>query len=130
MRKLWGSANIRVYGGGAAEQEFLSHLEHLIGEYNRLVASPSHQRAATGTSSSTSWQLTPTPILTVAELAALPRDRAIVLPSGAPAILAQPMPWWKTQSAAAIRTSIERYDPAATVTPKPRPKANPWITTT
>ena len=113
MRKLWGAANIRVYGGGVGEPDFLSNLEKLIGEYNRVVASPSHQRTRTGTSPSTSWQLTPTPILTVAELAALPRDRAVVLPSGAPAVLAQPIPWWNTKSAAAIRTSIERYDPAA-----------------
>ena len=44
MRKLWGASNVRVYGGGSAEQEFLSDLEKLIGEYNRLVASPSSQR--------------------------------------------------------------------------------------
>ena len=92
MRKLWGAANIRVYGGGVGEPDFLSNLEKLIGEYNRVVASPSHQRTHTGTSQSTSWQLTPTPILTMAELAALPRDRAVVLPSGAPAVLARPIP--------------------------------------
>jgi type IV secretory pathway TraG/TraD family ATPase VirD4 len=129
MRKLWGASNIRVYGGGVGELEFLSNLEKLIGDYNRVVASPSQQRAATGTSSSTSWQLTPTPILTVAELAALPRDRAVVLPSGAPAILAQPIPWWSTKSAKAVRTSIERYDPAA-VARQSQPTPNPWITST
>ena len=73
MRKLWGASNVRVYGGGANEQEFLSDLERLIGEYNRLVASPSHQQAQGGGSHSTSWQLTPTPILTVAELAEIGR---------------------------------------------------------
>ena len=50
MRKLWGAANIRVYGGGVGEPDFLSNLEKLIGEYNRVVASPSHQRTHTGTS--------------------------------------------------------------------------------
>ena len=129
MRKLWGAANIRVYGGGVGEPEFLSNLEKLIGEYNRVVASPSQHQTASATSSSTSWQLTPTPILTIAELAALPRDRAVVLPSGAPAVLAQPIPWWNTKSAAAIRTSIDRHDPAV-AQQQPPPKANPWITTT
>ena len=61
MRKLWGSSNVRVYGGGVAEHDFLSDLEKLIGDYNRMVATPSQQRAATGASSATSWQLTPTP---------------------------------------------------------------------
>ena len=46
MRKLWGASNVRVYGGGAAEEEFLSDLEKLIGEYNRLVASPSSRARA------------------------------------------------------------------------------------
>ena len=130
MRKLWGSSNVRVYGGGVAEEDFLSDLEKLIGEYNRMVASPSQQRAANGASSSTSWQLTPTPILTVAELAALPRDRTIILPSGAPAILAKPVAWWDTKWAQQIRESIARYDPAAAPPSPPEPVTNPWITTT
>ena len=61
-------------------------------------------------SRSTSWQLTPTPILTVSDLAALPRGRVVVMPSGAPAALAQPVPWWETKWAEQIRASINRYD--------------------
>ena len=132
MRKLWGASNVRVYGGGASEQDFLSDLEHLIGEYNRLVASPSQQQAAGGGSSSTSWQLTPTPILTVAELAALPRGRVIVMPSGAPAVLAEPLPWWQSKDAKQIRESIARHDPSTPApdpAPTPQPQQNPWITT-
>ncbi len=123
MRKLWGASNVRVYGGGAAEEEFLSDLEKLIGEYNRLVASPSRQRAPGGGSTSTSWQLTPTPILTVADLAALPRDRIIVMPSGAPPVLAERVYWWNTRQAAEIRESIATHDPPAVLarrhTPQP-----------
>ena len=132
MRKLWGASNVRVYGGGSAEQEFLSDLEKLIGEYNRLVASPSSQRSAGGASASTSWQLTPTPILTVAELAALPRDRIIVMPSGAPAVLAEPVYWWNTPQAPQIRESIATHDPAAVLarrhTPTPAQLTGPWTT--
>jgi type IV secretory pathway TraG/TraD family ATPase VirD4 len=113
MRKLWGASNVRVYGGGSAEHEFLSDLEKLIGDYNRMVSSPSSQRAPSGASTATSWQLTPTPILTVADLAALPRDRIIVMPSGAPAVLAKPVYWWNTRQAAEIRESIATHDPPA-----------------
>ena len=131
MRKLWGASNVRVYGGGAAEQEFLSDLEKLIGEYNRLVASPSTVRGPGGASTSTSWQLTPTPILTVADLAALPRDRIIVMPSGAPPVLAQPVYWWNTRQADRIRESIATYDPAQILarrhTPEPAQEAS-WTT--
>ena len=131
MRKLWGASNVRVYGGGAAEQEFLSDLEKLIGEYNRLVASPSSQRAPGGGSTATSWQLTPTPILTVADLAALPRDRIIVMPSGAPPVLAEPVYWWNTRQAAEIRESIATHDPPAVLARRhaPQPaRETPWTT--
>jgi type IV secretory pathway TraG/TraD family ATPase VirD4 len=132
MRKLWGASNVRVYGGGAAEHEFLSDLEKLIGEYNRLVSSPSTQRAPGGGSTSTSWQLTPTPILTVADLAALPRDRIIVMPSGALPVLAEPVYWWNTRQAAQIRESIATYDPPAVLarrhTPQPLQASGPWTT--
>jgi type IV secretory pathway TraG/TraD family ATPase VirD4 len=131
MRKLWGASNVRVYGGGAAEQEFLSDLEKLIGDYNRLVASPSSHQAPGGGSTSTSWQLTPTPILTVADLAALPRDRIIVMPSGAPPVLAQPVYWWTTPQAAEIRDSIATHDPPAVLArrhvPQPAQESS-WTT--
>ena len=113
MRKLWGASNVRVYGGGSAEEEFLSDLEKLIGEYNRLVASPSAVRAPGGASTSTSWQLTPTPILTVADLTALQRDRIIVMPSGSPPVLGEPIYWWNTRHAKLVEKSIAAYDPAA-----------------
>jgi type IV secretory pathway TraG/TraD family ATPase VirD4 len=131
MRKLWGASNVRVYGGGVAEEEFLSDLEKLIGEYNRLVASPSTQRAPGGASASTSWHLTPTPILTVADLAALPRDRIIVMPSGAPAVLAEPIYWWSTRQAAQIQESIATHDPAAVIARRHARQArqdSAWIT--
>ena len=112
MRKLWGACNVRVYGGGAAEEEFLSDLEKLIGDYNRLVASPSAVRAPGGGSTSTSWQLTPTPILTVADLAALParpdHRHALRRPAGARGarlLVEHPA---KPQQ---IRESIATYDP-------------------
>ncbi|MHB8657447.1 MAG: type IV secretory system conjugative DNA transfer family protein [Solirubrobacteraceae bacterium] len=131
MRKLWGASNVRVYGGGAAEEDFLSDLEKLIGEYNRLVASPSAVRAPGGGSTSTSWQLTPTPILTVADLAALPRDRIIVMPSGAQPVLAEPVYWWNTRQADRIRESIATYDPPQVLarrhTPQPAREAS-WTT--
>jgi type IV secretory pathway TraG/TraD family ATPase VirD4 len=131
MRKLWGASNVRVYGGGSAEQEFLSDLEKLIGEYSRLVASPSSHRAPGGGSASTSWQLTPTPILTVADLAALPRDRIIVMPSGAPPVLAEPVYWWNSRQAAEIRESIATYDPPAVLAQRHAPQPvqeTPWTT--
>ena len=133
MKKLWGASNVRVYGGGASEREFLADLETQIGEYNRRVRQVSSSSGRGGSSKSISEQLTPTPILTVAELAALEIDRIIVVPSGARPILARPIPWWQTKHAAAIEASIAAHDPAAltastaTAAADPRPVENPYL---
>ena len=135
MKKLWGASNVRVYGGGASEREFLSDLEAQIGEYNRRVRTASSTSGRGGSSKSLSEQLTPTPILTVAELAALEPDRIIVIPSGARPILARPIPWWQTPDKDAIEASLEAHDPAALAAahaPSPVaagavPAENPWL---
>jgi type IV secretory pathway TraG/TraD family ATPase VirD4 len=88
-------------------------------------------RAPGGGSTSTSWQLTPTPILTVADLAALPRDRIIVMPSGAPPVLAEPIYWWNTRQSKRIRESIATYDTAQVLARRPTPQPAqeaPWTT--
>jgi hypothetical protein len=33
MRKLWSASNIKVYGGGVTEAEFLNEVAQLVGEY-------------------------------------------------------------------------------------------------
>ena len=131
MKKLWGASNVRVYGGGASEKEFLSDLETQIGEYNRRVRQLSSSSGRGGSSKSISEQLTPTPILPVAELAALETDRIIVVPSGARPILARPVPWWQTDNAQAIEASIAAHDPAvlsaAGAAADSRPVENPYL---
>ena len=114
MQKLWGTPNIKVYGGGSDEEQYLGMLEKLIGEYNRVTSSPSWQHSGPGRGGrSTSWQLTPTPILTVADLRALPKGRMIVFPSGGPPVLAAPLYWWESEWALEIERSLAIYDPAA-----------------
>jgi hypothetical protein len=34
MRKLWSAANIKFYGGGVSEVEFLSELSQLVGDFD------------------------------------------------------------------------------------------------
>jgi hypothetical protein len=54
-----------------------------------------------------------------ADLAALPRGRAVVFASGAPATLVETVPWMRGDQADAVRASIAAHDPAngPTVTP-------------
>ncbi len=44
MRKLWSSANVKVYGGGVDERDFLASLSDLIGEIDLPQPSVSYHR--------------------------------------------------------------------------------------
>lgn len=109
MRKLWSAANIAVYGGGVKESAFLQDLGRLIGEYDTESVSVSLGQGKR----STSRQLHREQILTVDELAALPRGRAVVLASGARPTLIKTVPWMSSPQAQAVRASIAAHDPAA-----------------
>lgn len=110
MRKLWSAANIKVYGGGVSETEFLNELSQLIGDYVYSTVSVSRNRNSGSSRSIDSDRKDR--ILDVSDLAALPRGRAVVFASGAPAVLVQTTPWYRGENAAAVTASLKKYDPA------------------
>lgn len=110
MRKLWSAANTKVYGGGVSETEFLGELSQLIGDYVYSNISVSSSRQS-GSSRSVDNDRKDK-ILDVSDLAALPRGRAVVFASGAPAVLVQTIPWYTGPDAAAVKASLAKYDPA------------------
>lgn len=112
MRKLWSAANVKVYGGGVAEAEFLGELSQLIGDYDLETRSTSHGRGGRSTQYATRRDR----VLEVADLAALPRGRAVLFASGAPATLVRTLPWMDGPHAAAVRASIAAHDPQASTT--------------
>lgn len=112
MRKLWSAANIKVYGGGVSEVEFLSELSQLIGDFDLSTTSVSHGRGGRSTNRAVRRER----VLDVADLQALPKGRAVVFASGAPATLVRTLPWMAGPHAAAVRASIAKHDPAAEVT--------------
>lgn len=109
MQKLWDSANVRVYGGGVADAEFLGKLAQLVGEHDELVWSSTYDRTG---HASRNASLRRQRILDVADLSALPRGRALVVASGVPPTLIEPVPWMAGTRAAEIRASLALYDPA------------------
>jgi type IV secretory pathway TraG/TraD family ATPase VirD4 len=111
MRKLWSAANIITYGGGAKDDAWLESLSRLIGEHDILVRSTS-STPSTLWDQSVNVQPRRQRILDVADLAALPRGRMVVLASGAPPVLARTCPWQQGPHAASIRRSLARWDPA------------------
>ncbi|MDT3318131.1 TraM recognition domain-containing protein [Microbacterium sp. KSW4-11] len=108
MRKLWSASNVAVYGGGVKEPEFLNELSQMIGDYDRRTTSTSVGRGTRSTSHSRQRERT----LDVADLGALPRGRAVVFASGAPATLVETVPWMNGPHAAAVRASIAAHDPS------------------
>jgi len=113
MNKLWSAATVKFLGAGIGEEEFLERASKLIGTYQRVTTSTSRSSARHDRSSTLS--LSPASILEVGDLAALPKDRAVVFTSGAPAVLVHPIPWWQRDGADAVRASIAAHDPAAPI---------------
>lgn len=107
MKKLWSAANVFVYGGGVKEDQFLESLSKLIGDYDRETSSVSVGRGHR----SVSRQLTRDRILSIDELSAMPKGRAVVLGSGSRPTLIRTVPWQRGQHKAAVEDSISRFDP-------------------
>ena len=117
MKKLWSAANIKVYGGGVSEAQFLDDLSKIIGDYDRLSSSAS----VTKGQRTVSRQLQRERILDVSELAALPRGRAVVIASGARPTMVRTVPWMVGSQASAVRASIAAHDPARQANPARQP---------
>ena len=112
MRKLWSAANIKVYGGGVSEVEFLSELSQLVGDFDLNTTSVAHGRGGRSTNRAVRRER----VLDVADLTSMPKGRAVVFASGAPATLVRTLPWMAGPRAAEVRASIAQRDPAADVT--------------
>lgn len=108
MKKLWSASNVKVYGGGVNEVAFLEDLSRTLGDYERVQRSSSYG-ARQGRS--TSHQIQRERILDVAQLAAMPRGRALVLSSGNRPTLVRTLPWMTSPHAEAVKESIEAHTP-------------------
>lgn len=84
MRKLWNASNVRVAGSGLQDADFLPFLSQVVGDRDVVRRTSSTQQRG-GRSVSTSVQRER--ILDVSDLAAMPRGRAVLSSSGAPAAL-------------------------------------------
>jgi hypothetical protein len=121
MRRLFSAANIKVYGGGVSEVQYLDELSRLIGRYTYIGTSRSTGR----TGRTTSRQEATDEILSVADLAALPRFRAVLLASGTPPALIKTVPWMNGPHAAKVTAYLSALrQPAARPGPEP---AHPWL---
>ncbi|MFI7483398.1 type IV secretory system conjugative DNA transfer family protein [Kocuria sp. M1R5S2] len=129
VRKLFSTANVVTYGGNVKEEGFLKMLFELIGKYTYTSVSSSRQKD----SGSTSRQDATDDIHSVADLAALPKGRAVMLGSGARAVLLRTVPVSARPYAQAAEASeAARNTPATdtntehTMTEEQVPSGNRW----
>lgn len=107
MEALWAAANIKVLGSGIDDIGFLTARSEAIGDYDSISASVSESKGGKSYSKSLGSSRT----LNVNALVTLPRGRAVVFSSGAPATLVRTVPWWDGDYADEVRRSIDRHDP-------------------
>lgn len=100
-RKLWSSANVRVYGGGVSDPEFLAEVSDLCGEHDSPTTSASYRNGQRTTSTAVRRQR----VFDVATLAALPPGRAVVMLSGARPVLVKTQSCYDGPLAEKIRQS-------------------------
>ncbi|WIV33576.1 TraG/TraD/VirD4 family protein (plasmid) [Paenarthrobacter sp. R1] len=128
MRKIWSAANVKVYGGGVAEEGFLRALSDLIGDYSYINVS-----ASTGKSgSSRSRQEAKERIFDVSNLAELdrgarrgPRLRCARHPSADHALVhgtAQGI-------SGGVHHEVQSSPGEPAISAPAEPVANPWVTT-
>lgn len=116
--KLWGAGglatiraqSIEIYGGGIGDPDYLQRWATMADEHE--VEDRSHSTGPAGTSQTTTWRSEAN--LTVADLNAMPKSRALVrLPTHKP-ILVRKVPWWELPDAADIQRSLALFEPTDT----------------
>ena len=98
MDKLWSAATIKLIGAGVHDPEFCEHVSRLIGDHD--VPTYSDQRGRGGGSSSVSTRRDR--ILSAADVAALPKTKAVLISSGRKPGLIDLMPWYVEKDADTI----------------------------
>ncbi|NKY87551.1 type IV secretory system conjugative DNA transfer family protein [Nocardia veterana] len=111
---LWGAngltviraQSIEIYGGNIATPTYLEQWARLVDDHD--VADYSRSTGPGGTNRTTSWRAEP--ILNVAKLARLPKDRALIRLPGHEPILIEKQFWWNNPTLEPLVTrSLARY---------------------
>lgn len=113
MQVMLSNASVMGVGGGIRETQYLQDLSAMVGDYERLRRSRS---VGTHGHRSTSSDVRTEAIFTVAELAKLPRFRAITFVAGQAPVLVDLIPWTRRPEADLIQASKDCYEPTGLLT--------------
>lgn len=110
MAAMWGAANVRVYGGGAADMKFLHGLSSVSPTFEpatHQVSRRSHDLFSRSLTRGSRAER----VLDGADLGSMPRGRAWAQVGGGAPTLLRTIPWWEGPYAGQIRDSLARYAP-------------------
>jgi type IV secretion system protein VirD4 len=119
MHKLWSAATIKLIGAGVHDAEFCEQVSRLVGEHD--IAHDTTQSGRGGGSVSRSTRREP--IMTAADVAAMPKTQAVLIASGRHPALLELLPWYTEPDAdtlaehAAAATEQVRQAAAAALGP-------------
>jgi type IV secretory pathway TraG/TraD family ATPase VirD4 len=102
MDAVWSAATIKVIGAGIDDARLAEDLSRLVGDHDITIRSVSHSRHGPSESSSLRRQR----ILAPEDIRALPRGRALVLATGAPAAMVQLRPWHAGPRSTEVHTAV------------------------
>lgn len=109
MDKLWGASVVRLLGRGVIDPALLKQISDVAGDQDvqRITHSKSSGRGGGSRSTSTQW--TREPVLSVADLAALPQWRAVAVGAGERPVLVRLVPWFdeKDASRTTMRAGVD-----------------------
>lgn len=108
MKALWGASTVRLYGGGAVDTSWLDGLSQLIGDYDREQTSYSYDGHGGRTRSTSTHRER---IYSPADLASLPRGRAVAVIAGHRPALLQTQSWTDGPHADEIERSRTAWEP-------------------
>ena len=94
---LWGAATIKLVGAGIDSEDVASKISRLIGEQDVATVS-----VTSGRTGSRSTSLTSRPILTPAQVRALPKNTALLFATGSPVVLLRLDPSYRGKHAAQL----------------------------
>ncbi|MGW1284628.1 type IV secretory system conjugative DNA transfer family protein [Streptomyces sp. NPDC002586] len=110
METLWDAAACKTYGGGVSDTEgLLRRVSNLIGEWEAPTATRNSDSRALIGNQSMSESVRDKQIMSVADLAALPPRRMVVMMQGARPMIVEAEPYWETDLAPIIEESKRLY---------------------
>lgn len=116
METLWDAAACKTYGGGVSDTEgLLRRVANVIGDWEAPTTTRnSDGRRLIGGTQSTSESVRDKQIMSVADLAALPPRRMVVMMQGVRPMIVEAEPYWETDLASIVEESRRLYGtPAA-----------------